>query len=93
MGQIVLKSFMTKIHKKIRKARQLERNNSSEKGITPSRQPERRNSSAKERKAGVAATIRSHDFRFRDQKTLEGLGLDAKAQKRMARVKRLVAKK
>jgi hypothetical protein len=84
---------MTKIHKKIVKARRLERRNSSEKEITHSGQPGRRNSSEKERKAGVAATIHSHDFRFRDEKTLEGLGLDAKSQKRMARVKKLVAKK
>ncbi len=84
---------MTKIHKKIVKARRLERRNSSEKEITHSHQPGRGRASEKERKAGVAATIRSHDFRFRDEKTLEGLGLDIASQKRMARVKKLLSKK
>jgi hypothetical protein len=84
---------MTKIHKKIVKARHLERKNALETEKIQSRKPERKNSSEKERKAGVAATIRSHDFRFRDEKTLEGLGLDSKSQKRMAHVKKLVSRK
>jgi hypothetical protein len=90
---MVLKSFMTKIHKKIVKARHSARKNSSEKEMTHAHHSERGNPSVKERKAGVTATIRSHDFRFRDQTTLEGLGLDGKSQKRMARVKKLVSKK
>lgn len=53
----------------------------------------RENARGENRKAGVAATIRSHDFRFRDERTIEGLGLDRKQQKKMAQVKKIVSKK
>jgi len=85
---------MTKIHKKIKQSRQSERRNASETeqkaGVARSIHS---HSSEAEHKAGVETSIRSHDFRFRDEKTLEGLGLDSKSQKRMARVKKFVSKK
>lgn len=93
--------IMTKIHKKILKARKElkshKKQNSELVSKVPanqrSRHSEREISSGAARKAGVNATIRSHDFRFKDEKTLEGLGLDSKSQKRMARVKKLVSKR
>ncbi|HMF31149.1 MAG TPA: hypothetical protein VKK79_07035 [Candidatus Lokiarchaeia archaeon] len=53
----------------------------------------RDHSSGEDHKAGVAATIRSHDFRFRDERTVEGLGLERKQQKKMSQVKKLVSRK
>ncbi len=46
-----------------------------------------------DQQAGVASTIQSHDFRFRDEKTLEGLGLDDKSRKQMDYAKKLTTKK
>jgi hypothetical protein len=85
---------MTKIHKKIQHARQAERSKFSATGHgAGTASASRSHSSEADRKAGVATAIGSHDFRFRDEKTLEGLGLDPKSQKQLARVKKFVSKK
>jgi hypothetical protein len=37
--------------------------------------------------------MKSHLAPFKDERTVDGLGLDGKSQRRMAKVKKLVAKK
>ena len=45
-----------------------------------------------DKKTGVESTIHSHDFRFRDEGAIHGLGLDKKKRKQMARAKKLTRK-
>jgi hypothetical protein len=49
--------------------------------------------SHEDKKAGVESTIESHDFRFRDEGAIHGLGLDKKTRKQMSRAKKLSRKK
>ena len=48
---------------------------------------------SEDKKIGVESTIRSHDFRFRDEGTIQCLGLDKKTRKQMTRAKKLSHKK
>ncbi len=52
---------------------------------------EKKGDSKDDPKAGVASTIRAHDYRFKDENAIRGLGLDEKSQKQVKRAKKLTS--